>query len=75
MFGNVDDSVIQQLLFRLPKEKSMLFVYLCSFFRELLLQSEMNELTPELVTDLLVDCLIGDESFEKALLSQRSTII
>ena len=44
--GDTDDSVLQSLLFKLPKDNSMTFVYLISFFREMLACSDKNKLTP-----------------------------
>jgi hypothetical protein len=58
--------VLQQLLFRMPKDNSMAFVYIISFFKEMLNYSDKNKLTPEKVSELLCDTLIGEDKLSLA---------
>lgn len=58
--------VLQQFLFRLPKDNAMTFVYLLSFFKEMLNYSDKNKLTPEKVSELLCECLIGEDKLAHA---------
>lgn len=37
LYGDTDDMILQQLMFRLPKDNSQAFMYLVSFFKQLLL--------------------------------------
>jgi hypothetical protein len=46
---------------RLPKDNSMLFVYLISFFKEMLNFSDYNKLNPGKVSELLCEFLIVDD--------------
>ncbi len=39
----------------------MVLVYLLSFFRELLSCSDKNKLTPEKISEILCECLIGED--------------
>ncbi len=64
--GDANDQVIQQLLFTLPKDNSMAFVYLLSFFREMLSCSEKNKLTPEKISEILCECLVGEDKLTKS---------
>ena len=41
----------------------MVLVYLVSFFKEMLNYSDKNKLSPEKVSELLCECLIGDDMF------------
>eukprot|EP00347_Sterkiella_histriomuscorum_P006556 403352324 len=59
--GDTDDMVLQQLIHKLSKENSMAFVYIVSFFKEMLNYSDKNKLTPEKICELLCDCLIGED--------------
>ncbi len=45
----------------MPKDNSMAFVYIISFFKEMLNYSDKNKLTPEKVSELLCDTLIGED--------------
>jgi len=39
----------------------MVFVYLVSFFKEMLKTKDRNKLTAEKIVEILVDCLIGQD--------------
>jgi hypothetical protein len=43
----------------------MTFVYLVSFFRELLACKDKNKLTPEKISEIFCECLIGEERLGK----------
>jgi hypothetical protein len=43
----------------------MTFVFLVSFFKEMLNYSEKNKLTPEKICELLCECLIGEDHIMK----------
>lgn len=74
-YGDSDDHVMQQLLFRLPKDNSMAFVYLISFFREMLNFSEKNKLTPEKICEILGECLIGEDKMQKNSKFRRGSLV
>lgn len=59
--GDKVNSIMQQLLFKLPKDNSTTLVYLISFFREMLSCSGKNKLTPEKISEILCECLVGEE--------------
>ena len=59
--GDHNENIAQKLLFSLPKDNAMAFVYLLSFFREMLSCSEKNKLTPEKISEILCECLVGEE--------------
>ena len=45
-------------------------MYLVSFFREMLAYSEKNKLTPEKVSEIICECLVGvDRMDEKSIKS------
>lgn len=44
----------------------MSFVYLLSFFKEMLNYSDKNKLTPEKVSELLCECLIGEDKLSQS---------
>lgn len=54
------------MLFSLPKDNAMSFVYLISFFREMLSCSEKNKLTPEKISEILCECLVGEDRLAKS---------
>ncbi len=62
---------MQQLIFRLPKDNAMSFVYLVSFFKEMLNFSDKNKLTPEKICELLCECLIGEDKISKKAMQRR----
>lgn len=64
--GHVDSSVVQKIITELPKENQHAFVYLVSFFREMLACSEKNKLTPEKVSEIICECLIGEDKMIKS---------
>ena len=43
----------------------MAFVYILSFFKEMLDYSDFNKLTPEKITELLCECLIREDEAEE----------
>jgi hypothetical protein len=43
----------------------MAFVYLLSFFREMLSCAEKNKLTPEKISEILCECLVGEDKLAK----------
>lgn len=43
----------------------MAFVYLVSFFKEMLNYSDKNKLTPEKICELLGECLIGEDKLSQ----------
>ena len=67
--------VLQQLLFRLPKDNSMAFVYITSFFKEMLNYSEKNKLTPEKVSELLFESLIAEDKLIQSSRMIRESIV
>ena len=64
--GDKNEHVVQQLLYTLPKDNSMSFVYLLSFFREMLSCADKNKLTPEKISELLCECLVGEDKLAKS---------
>ena len=64
--GDQNENVVQKLLFNLPKDNSMAFVYLLSFFREMLSCAEKNKLTPEKISEILCECLVGEDKLAKS---------
>jgi len=44
----------------------MAFVYLVSFFKEMLNYSDKNKLTPEKICELLSECLIGEDKLNQS---------
>jgi hypothetical protein len=63
--GHVDLNVVQKVIYELPKENAQTFVYLISFFREMLACSEKNKLTPEKISEIICECLIGEDKMSK----------
>ena len=63
--GDKRTDILQQMLYRLPKDNAMTFVYLVSFFRELLACKDKNKLTPEKISEIFCECLIGEERLGK----------
>jgi len=61
----VDDSICQKFFFRLPKPNFFLFIFILSFFKEMLNSSECNRLTPEKVVTILSDALIRKDEVEE----------
>jgi len=57
--GENDDLLLQQLMFRLPKDNAMAFAYLVAFFRDLLEHRDKNGLSALKVAEIMADCLIG----------------
>lgn len=49
----------------------MAFVYLLSFFREMLSCSDKNKLTPEKISEILCECLVRDDRYLKNGVSKR----
>jgi hypothetical protein len=45
--GDVDENILQQMIFQLPKLNLNLFIYLLSFFKNLLSDCDYNNLTGE----------------------------
>jgi hypothetical protein len=64
--GDQNENVAQKLLFSLPKDNTMAFVYLLSFFREMLSCAEKNKLTPEKISEILCECLVGEDKLSKS---------
>jgi len=62
-------------MFRLPKDNSMAFVYLISFFREMLNFSDKNKLTPEKICELLCECLIGEDKIATNSKQRRESVL
>jgi hypothetical protein len=54
------------VIYELPKENAQTFVYLISFFREMLACSEKNKLTPEKISEIICECLIGEDKMSKS---------
>ena len=67
--GSLRSDVVQGLVKELPKENAQIFVYLVSFFRQMLAYSEKNKLTPEKVSEIICECLVGAMD-DKAIRSQ-----
>jgi hypothetical protein len=68
--GSTQGDIMQQMVKQLPKENAQTFVYLVSFFREMLAYSEKNKLTPEKVSEIICECLVGvDRMDEKSIKS------
>jgi hypothetical protein len=44
----------------------MSFVYILSFFREMLSCSDKNKLTPEKISEIICECLIGEDKFSQS---------
>lgn len=44
----------------------MAFVYLLSFFREMLSCSDKNKLTPDKISEILCECLVGEDKVSKS---------
>ena len=63
--GDKNEHVVQKLLLSLPKDNSMAFVYLLSFFREMLSCADKNKLTPEKISEILCECLVGEDKFSQ----------
>lgn len=63
--GDKNEHVVQKLLHSLPKDNSMTFVYLLSFFREMLSCADKNKLTPEKISEILCECLVGEDKFSQ----------
>jgi len=63
--GDKRTDILQQLLYRLPKDNAMTFMYLVSFFREMLACKDKNKLTPEKISEIFCECLIGEERLGK----------
>ncbi len=53
-------------MFRLPKDNAMAFVYIISFFREMLSCADKNKLTPEKISEILCECLVGEDMLDKS---------
>lgn len=53
----------------------MAFVYLISFFREMLNYSEKNKLTPEKICEILCECLIGEDKMQKNSKFRRGSLV
>jgi len=64
--GHTDPNVVQKVISELPKENAQTFVYLISFFREMLASSEKNKLTPEKICEIICECLIGEDKMSKS---------
>ena len=64
--GDQNENIAQQLLFNLPRDNAMAFVYLLSFFREMLSCAEKNKLTPEKISEILCECLVGEDKLAKS---------
>lgn len=41
----------------------MAFVFILSFFREMLSCADKNKLTPEKISEILCECLVGEDKF------------
>ena len=74
-YGDKDDMVLQQLLFRLPKDNAMAFGYLLAFFKEMLNFQDKNKLTPEKICEVLVECLIGEDKLSKDSKFRRESLV
>ena len=48
----------------------MAFVYLLSFFREMLSCSDKNKLTPEKVSEILCECLVREDRYVKGVVKR-----
>ncbi len=59
--------VLQQLIFKLPKDNSMALMYVLAFFKELILYSEKNDLARERICEILSECIIGEDKFAMIL--------
>jgi hypothetical protein len=64
--GDRNENVVQSIFYSLPKDNSMCFVYLLSFFREMLSCSDKNKLTPEKISEILCECLVGEDKLAKS---------
>ncbi|CDW83152.1 inositol polyphosphate 5-phosphatase ocrl-1 isoform x2 [Stylonychia lemnae] len=63
--------ILPQILYRLPKDNSMAFVYIVSFFKEMLNYSDKNKLNPEKICELLSECLIGEDKLNQSTKFRR----
>jgi len=63
--GDKNENIAQSLFYTLPKDNSMTFVYLLSFFREMLSCADKNKLTPEKISEILCECLVGEDKLTK----------
>jgi hypothetical protein len=52
----------------------MAFVYITSFFKEMLNYSEKNKLTPEKVSELLFESLIGEDKLMQSNKFRRESL-
>jgi hypothetical protein len=59
--GDRDDRVVQGLFRRLPRDNCLAFLYIVSFFREMLSCADKNKLNPEKISEILCECLIGED--------------
>lgn len=53
----------------------MTFVYLISFFKEMLNYSDKNKLTPEKICELLCECLIGEDKLSMNSKIRRESLV
>ena len=56
----------------MPKDNSIAFVYLISFFKEMLNYSDKNKLTPEKVSELVCETMIGEDKL--ALINSNKSL-
>ena len=53
----------------------MAFVFLISFFKEMLNYSDKNKLTPEKICELLCECLIGEDKLSNNSKFRRESLV
>jgi RhoGAP domain len=63
--GHTDANVLQRVIKLLPTENAMIFVYLVSFFREMLACADKNKLTPEKISEIMCECLVGEDKMAR----------
>jgi len=53
----------------------MTFVYVLSFFKQMLNYSDKNKLTPEKICEILCECLIGEDKLSKNSKFRRDSLV